>query len=371
MIGRKIFISTTGTGLARAELSGDDEWAIEKLLSDIQVNCLANDPFQAGVVYAGTLGGGILRSDERGITWRNGGLRGSDVRALAASPHDRGTLFAGTRPAALHVSNDGGESWREIESFQRIPWKRLWLSPTGSPFTAYPLGIAISPTDPYVIVVGIEFGAVVRSADGGKAWSGHRKGSLRDCHSLIAHASDGNWFYEAGGTGGGAAFSKDGGITWHKHNAGLDRSYGWACAADPGDPSIWYVSVAPQPTLFNPSTPPAHIDGEAQAYIFRSEAGGPFRKLGGGLPQPLDYMAYELVSDPGAPGTLYAGLSNGDVWHTEDYGENWFRLPFNLDRIERSLLIISPLLCLNQIKGEQITRNELLFSLVRKSTYSC
>ena len=62
---------------------------------------------------------------------------------------------------------------RRSSLFSAFPWKRLWFSPAGSPFSAYPLGIALSPTDPDVILVGIEFGAVVRSADGGRfmEWS--------------------------------------------------------------------------------------------------------------------------------------------------------------------------------------------------------
>lgn len=340
MTEKKIFMSTTGLGIARAAFSYGTGWTVDRLLQDVQVNCLVSDPLQTGAVYAGTSGDGILRSDDRGISWHNIGLRGADVRALAASPHDPGTLYAGTRPAAMHISHDGGDTWQELKSFQRIPWKWLWFSPAGAPFTAYPLGIAISAIDPDVILVGIEFGAVVRSADGGKTWSGHRSGSLRDCHSLIAHANDGNWFYEAGGTGGGAAFSKDGGENWQQHKAGLDRHYGWACAADPGDPGIWYLSVAPQPSLRNPGVPPAHIDGQAQSFIFRSKDGRPFEKLGGGLPQPLDYMAYALVTDPEYPGQLYAGLSNGDIWHTMDYGDTWQQLPFVLGRIERMMIVI-------------------------------
>jgi hypothetical protein len=90
----------------------------------------------------------------------------------------------------------------------------------------------------------------------------------------------------------------------------------------------------------NPGAPPAHIDGEANAYIFRSAGGAPWEKLRGGLPQPLNYMAYALLTDPAAPGHIYAGLSNGEVWHSTDYGDSWQCLPFQLKGIHRSLIML-------------------------------
>ena len=84
----------------------------------------------------------------------------------------------------------------------------------------------------------------------------------------------------------------------------------------------------------------AHSDGQAEAYIFRSAGGAAWQKLGGGLPQPLSHMAYALITDPHAPGHLYAGLSNGDVWHSTDYGDMWQQLPFNLKGIHRSLIML-------------------------------
>jgi hypothetical protein len=48
-------------------------------------------------------------------------------------------------------------------------------------------------------------------------------------------------------------------------------------------------------------------------------------------------MPYALLTDPGAPGHIYAGLSNGDIWHSGDYGERWEQLPLSLGRIERPL----------------------------------
>jgi hypothetical protein len=34
------------------------------------------------------------------------------------------------------------------------------------------------------------------------------------------------------------------------------------------------------------------------------------------------------------------GLSSGDLWHSEDYGDHWQRLPFNLTGIHRSLIMV-------------------------------
>ena len=47
-----------------------------------------------------------------------------------------------------------------------------------------------------------------------------------------------------------------------------------------------------------------------------------------------------LASDADAPGHLYAGLANGDVWHTQNYGDSWNKLPFNLGGIHHSMIMI-------------------------------
>jgi hypothetical protein len=176
----------------------------------------------------------------------------------------------------------------------------------------------------------------VRSADGGRTWSDHRKGAVRDCHSIKFHTSNGDWVYEAGGTGAGAAFSQSAGDQWTQPREGLDRHYGWACAADPGDPGVWYVSASPMPRGLTP--PPAHVDGKANAAIYRM-SNGRWRMLAGGLPQPLNFMAYALVTDVDAPGHLYAGLSSGDLWHSADYGDSWTQLSVNLRRISLTMIM--------------------------------
>jgi hypothetical protein len=89
----------------------------------------------------------------------------------------------------------------------------------------------------------------------------------------------------------------------------------------------------------------AHNDGHAEAFIFRSAGGAPWQKLAlseaeGGLPQPLNHMPYALLTDPAAPGHLYTGLSNGEVWHSTDHGDTWKQLPFNLAGIHRTLIML-------------------------------
>jgi len=347
-------MATTGRGISRAECDSGGNWSVAgitfrpRVLGDqgvshsdvladsypptpLGVNCLAADPHDPSSIYAGTQGQGVWHSQDRGRQWQPAGLPGQVVKSLAVSPHAPGTIYAGTKPAYLFVSRDAGQTWQELEGFRRIPFRWWWFTPAERPNQAYVQAIALSPTDPNVLLAGIEFGAVVRSDDGGKTWSRHLKNSLRDCHSLKFHASNGDWAYEAGGTGGGASYSRDGGRTWHKMKGGLAKHYGVACAADPEKPDIWYVSVAPGPGKAYGAT--------AEAYLYRA-SGEVWQPIGWDA-HPMSQMPIDLNSDPAAPGHLYAGTTGGTVWHSADYGDTWRKLPIDLGGIWRSFLVLS------------------------------
>lgn len=341
MVSNPIFLATNAMGVARAELRGDGVWTVETSLDGKRVNSLASDPRVPGRVFAGTQTDGVWRSDDQGRSWRNTGLSGRTVKTVTVSPLVPGLIYAGCKPVSLLVSADHGATWTELPALRQAR-KLWWFSPAEPPdWGAYPQALALSPTDPEAIMAGIELGGVLRSTDGGRTWSGHRRGAMLDCHSLMFHANDGNRVYEGGGSGCGAAQSLDGGLTWRQMRAGLGAKYGWMVAADAIRPDVWYLSASDLPNpLKGQFAPPAHVDGNAQAHLYRSVGGGAWERLSGGLPEPLDFMAYALIPDPARSGRLYAGLANGDIWQTEDFGDTWIKLRVNVGGIHRVMILV-------------------------------
>jgi photosystem II stability/assembly factor-like uncharacterized protein len=327
MTNRRL-LALTNKGVARAEQGAHSQWVVEQVLAGQDVRCLEVDPLNPAVIYAGTQGQGVFRSEDSGRSWRPAGLHGVIVKSLAASSHQPGVVYAGTKsPPLIYRTQDGGADWEELTSFRRVRGRWLWLSPAEPPFTAYVIALAISPSDSSVVLAGVELGAVVRSADGGQTWSNHRQGAGRDCHQLFFHPRESRWAYQA--HGGGPAVSRDAGLTWKQPKQGLDRRYCINVAADPERPEIWYAVVAP--------TFKAH-SANSQAVVVRSTGGAPWKKLCGGLPDTFDRLPL-LASDPVASGHLYLASSQGTVWHSADYGDTWQQLPLNLGDVWFRLIV--------------------------------
>jgi photosystem II stability/assembly factor-like uncharacterized protein len=303
----------TGDGIARLDETNGG-WAVDLSLRGSGAQCLALDPADPSTLYAGLREGGVQRSQDGGRTWVDCALPVSGVFSLAVSAAD-GAVYAGTEPSRLFRSDDAGASWRELKALLELPSQPTWSFPP-RPWTSHVRWIAPSPHEADLLLVGIELGGLMRSSDGGASWQDHRPGAQRDVHSLAWHPGLLGRAYEAGG--GGAAFSKDAGESWQPADEGRDRHYTWSVAVDPDDPDLWYVSASTGPYA-------AHGRGDPEAFIYRKQAGEPWRSLAGGLPQPLPAMPYALVA---GQGRLFAGLADGQIWESRDRGETWHACRF-------------------------------------------
>lgn len=314
----ELFVATSDS-LARIVPQGND-WTVKTMLEGSGMRCLALDPHNSATIYAGSRGKGVWKSLDRGVHWENLQLPESDVFSLAVSAAD-GAVFAGTEPSHLFVSRDGGQTWQELEALLQIPSAPKWSFPP-RPWTSHVRWIAPNPHDAKLLLVGIELGGLMRSEDGGQTWSDHRSGAQRDVHALAWHPKVPGRAYEAGG--GGATWSHDGGKTWQAADAGRNQDYTWGLVVDPEDPDCWYISASMGPRE-------AHSeDVNAQAHIYRWRGHGPWEVLGGGLPQPLDSHPYALAS---ISGSLYAGLGDGRIYHSEDGKDTWQQLNLQGDRL--------------------------------------
>jgi photosystem II stability/assembly factor-like uncharacterized protein len=333
MVEKMIFMTVSENGITRAEADHLGDWTTEKLQPERSISCLAADPMDEAQIYAGCRNGDILRSQDSGRTWKISGTIPIGVKAITCSPHVPGTLLASGKPISFYRSEDQGESWVELPAL-RDTKKWWWFSPADPPdWRPYVQEITLSHSDPQVIHVGVEFGAVMRSTDAGESWSGHLRGTIRDCHSLKAHPHNGDWLYQAGGYGGGASFSRDGGFSWQKAGQGLKKHYGISCGPDSNNPEIWYIATAPGPGNAYSENP--------TAYLYRRGLEGNWVPIGW-EPHPLSETPTILVPSPSQAGRLFVGLKNGDIWHSGDYGDTWNQLPINLGAIWHSLIILEP-----------------------------
>jgi hypothetical protein len=288
--------------------------------------CVAVDPRDPRRVYVGTFDDGVYVSEDGGDTWDASSSGLDDLRVLALtvsrSHESAGTsiVYAGTEPSNLYRSENAGRAWQRLPALRELPSEPNWSFP-GRPWTHHVRTIALHPTDPDWLLVGIELGGVMRSLDGARSWADHNLEAHSDAHRLLTHPLAPERVYEAAGQG--VALSEDRGATWSRFEDGLDRRYAWATAVDPADPDLWYVAVSRSPFA-------AHGDGDGEARLMRSSGGAWSAVDAWGDDPALRRMPYALATLPERPRALVAGLRGGALLVTEDAGESWTRLATEL-----------------------------------------
>lgn len=147
------------------------------------------------VVLAGTLTGGVLRSEDAGRTWRpsNFGLQNFEVNGLAWRPQREDVLAA--TGDGVYRSPNGGRAWRTTNG-------------------AEGLRVAdVAFLDGFRALAAVERGDLLISDDGGSTWS-RRASNLPEstCATRLFVVDGRVWL----GASNGAFVSDDGGHTWQQ-----------------------------------------------------------------------------------------------------------------------------------------------------------
>ncbi len=194
-----------------------------------------------GVVYAGSFGMGIFRSEDRGGSWTAVNVGLTDPFVLCLTTAKDGAIYAGTFRGGVFRSRDAGKSWQPVNNgLKRLEIKALMVDPkglfAGTGDGVYLLNVAEDQWK--VLTTGLDevlVHALARTHDGtlyagtsGKGvhsykersggWTRLRQG-LRDHEGLVENfirvlAVDKEQGVYAGTFDGGVFRSSDGGKTW-------------------------------------------------------------------------------------------------------------------------------------------------------------
>ncbi len=275
-------LAATDQGLFRST-DGGLNWQQTTVAATVRT--LAFAPGQAGIVYAGTLQNGILRSPDHGQSWQplNQGLGTGDIDINALRIGNGGQLLAASNRGAYRLP-PGQNTWQDI-SFD-LPTTRI------NELQRHPGdGSLLAATDD----------GIYRLASNGRQWT--LWGAV-PARSLLIN-SDGSLIYVA------ATFSKllatsDDGASFFPVDMGIQNSFSGALLSiASGDQSILY-SGSGQGIQFN-------------SPFFSTTTGDRLWQNASGLSQGV----FSLTADPLDPSRLYAGTEYAGVWKSTDWGSTW------------------------------------------------
>jgi photosystem II stability/assembly factor-like uncharacterized protein len=303
------------------------------------ISALLFEP-ESRTLFAGTFGGALHASSDLGKTWqrRDQGLRGMEIYTVACQNVGGKTrLYAGTQPAHLFESGDLGKSWSELTALREVPGVEKWTFP-GPPHQAHVKSLAFDPKRPETIYAAVEVGGFLKSDDGGKSWR-TAEGLNPDAHRVMTTAEPGKIYHVMPTTNcgpettAGVCVSDDGGATW--------------TSLTPRDFRIGYVD----PLLIHPFKPSVmFVAGgktgpgtwrklhTADSRIARSrDAGKSWEVLTQGLPEHIRGNVEAFSIDAWNGGSaLFAGTTDGDVFSSEDEGENWKKIISGIGAISKA-----------------------------------
>src|SRR5262249_62100071 len=94
------------------------------------------------------------------------------ARSFPADRRDPKRIFAGASPIDVYRSDDGGANWKKLAT------PKIGTHCTG-PFASRVMRLAQNPKKPDEIYAALEINGVMRSTDGGEAWTDCSEGLIK------------------------------------------------------------------------------------------------------------------------------------------------------------------------------------------------
>jgi photosystem II stability/assembly factor-like uncharacterized protein len=292
--------------------------------------------YRDGIAIAGAPGHGVWM--HRGGQW----ARAWDGDPVAVRVAPDGRCYIAAAPPSLYRSADGGETWAEIEGVRNMlrhhlsrgsGERRGQARVAGIVFPAGDLLLAVRPVGTWL------------SQDDGRLWMRGEQLQLSarseplqaeelDPHinGLWAHPEQHDRLYAT--VRSGIFRSDDGGYTWDRSYAGLDRAVGGGLAVLPGAADTLLLAVA--------RTNPERADPDAtlapdNAALFRSTNGGA-RWTRVTIGDEDAWRRWPLVSAvAGSAGMLFV-KAGPRAWASHDRGAHW--LPIADDLPEAHAMVV-------------------------------
>lgn len=315
-------------GLEGSQIGADS--SATPRIPELQASIQALTSVGKDVVYAGSFGLGIFRSEDRGHRWTaaNHGLTDPFILSLAVGQD--GTVYAGTFRGGVFRSRDRGKSWAAInEGLKRLEIKTLLiddgtayagtgdgvyrLNESSDRWTAVTTGLdeilvhALAQTADGTLFAGTSGKGVLRYRKRQSGWVRLREG-LKDHEGLVENfirvlTIDQEQNVYAGTFDGGVFHSADGGQSWRAISRAL-----------PND-SIRAI-VSTEQGLFV---------GTGRGIYKTTDRGRQWSPLNKGLE---NLSVQVLIAAEG--GILYVGTSGG-VFRSDNAGQSWLSASTGLE----------------------------------------
>lgn len=255
--------------------------------------------------------------------------RPASLQMIWALEQGGGTrLWAGTLPGGLFRSDDLGRSWSLVRGLWDRPERSQWFG--GGYDVPGMHSVCVDPREADTLRVAVSTAGVWRSRDAGESWELLGKGLVaaymppelrealvhQDVHRMVQCPAEPErlWIQHHNGV----FRSDDGAATWHELADVPPSVFGFAVAVHPRKPdTAWFV-----PAVKDECRVP--VDGKL--VVTRTRDGGKsFEVLSRGLPQQT---AYDLVyrhglATDGTGDRLAMGSTTGGLWVSEDQGDLW------------------------------------------------